>query len=98
MGTFAGFTCEKCKREFRSTDSDYAPVTIQLSVCFGKTVPGPYSNIKKYALWCQDCLMATRFYVPITEDKKTPPVAIAELSFEEKFLMMIEELGFVREE
>lgn len=97
MGIFNGFICDRCKREFKSDSKDYNPVTIQLRISFGRTTPTDYPNTTDHMIWCRKCLISTGFQIPTTEeDKKIAPEF--KLTFEEKFSMMIEALGFIREE
>lgn len=96
MGKFNGFTCDRCGKEFRANTKEYKPVTIQLTVTFGST-PSTYPATQRHVIWCRQCLMSSGFQIPITEeDEKMAPEL--KLTFEEKFSMMIEELGFIREE
>ena len=96
MGIFKGFICDKCGKEFISNSKDYNPTTISIAIKFGSTAPSTYPNIKEHQIWCRECLRKTNFCAPpIPEDKKIAPVT--ELTFEEKFSIMIEELGFIKE-
>ena len=96
MGIFNGFICDRCKREFRACNKDYNPVTIQLKISFGSTYPIDYTNTIDYKVWCRECLISSGFHKPTTkEDVRVSPNL--ELTFEEKFSIMIEELGFVKE-
>ena len=96
MGTFKGFKCDKCKKEFRYGQKDHQPNAIKISIDLGLTSPSNSPHTSSHVVWCRPCVMATGFYRPLTEsDKKVAPEQ--EPTFEEKFSMLIEEMGFVRE-
>lgn len=96
MGIFNGFICDKCKREFRSNSKDYNPTTISITIKFGSAILSAYPNIKERQIWCKKCIEKTNFCaLVISKDEKI--TSTIELTFEEKFSLMIEELGFLKE-
>ncbi len=96
MGTFSGFICDRCGKEFRTNEKDYSPVAIRLSFDFGRTAPSmQYSASTRNLVWCRGCVMLTGVTKAITEnDKKAAPET--ELTFEEKLAILIEDMGFTR--
>lgn len=95
MGIFNGFICDRCGKEFRSNSTNYNPVSISLKIAFGRTLPSSYEAAEN-KVWCRECVMKTGLDAPANdEDKKIAPEI--ELTFEEKFSMMIEALGFIKD-
>ena len=96
MGVFHGFTCDKCKKKFIKGDPKYCPSTVQVAISFGNEGPNSFSSERDHQVWCRECLMATGICKPVTkEDKIVSPEV--ELTFEEKFSMLLEDLGFTKE-
>ena len=99
MGSFTGYTCDKCGKEFRGKNINYfdeQPVCLSLGINFGSTTRTQQGG-KQAAVWCRSCVMKTGVHVPsCAEDKKIAPPT--PLSFEDKFVILLNELGFIQEE
>lgn len=97
MGAFNGFKCDRCMKKFVDGNDNYQPVSLQLIVTFGQTHATTHINSNRAtAVWCRECVVSTGIHAPIAgDDKKIAPEN--ELSFEEKFGELIEEMGFLRE-
>ena len=96
MATRTIITCDKCGKEWLYGSNDFHPVTISVDFNFGSTTASafPSGSNRKQATWCRECVMSSGVYAPITkEDKELAPV---ELTFEQKVIMLIEELGFIQ--
>lgn len=97
MGTFSGFKCDKCGQSFMLGKEDYRPISVSLHIRFGYTYPDKFTDRSGHAVWCRSCLMSTGFHHPVNEEDKKV-AAPKELTFEEKFSILIEDLGFTRAE
>lgn len=90
------FRCDRCKREWPLKDNgdpDGAQiVALEILVGFGQRVTSGYGAITRSAQWCRQCVMQVGIEIPRCEDdKKVAP--IKELTFEEKFLSLLQEIG-----
>ena len=94
MGLKSFYVCDKCGKEWRTTDKTEQPVAIYLNIKFG-AVSCANMGVGESALWCRSCIMKTGLKLPIIEkDKKVAPAT--QLSFGDKITMLLKDLGFVR--
>lgn len=99
MAQYTTFKCDKCGREWDSKNKEIQPVSIGIMVDFGNPSGSPRNNYlpkEMQAMWCRPCVMKTGIYQPFTEDEKK--IAPPKISFDDKIVMLLEELGFQRAE
>jgi hypothetical protein len=96
MAQYTTYKCDKCGKEWLSTDKNEQPVSVAIVVDFGNPTgtprPDRYRSPQHRAMWCRPCVMAAGVCEPATEKEKS--TAPPELSFEDKVIMLLEELGF----
>jgi hypothetical protein len=96
MGQYTTYKCDKCGKEWLSTDKKEQPVSVAIVFDFGNPTgtpqPDRYRHPASSAMWCRSCVMETGIHQPMTQEEKftAPP----EMSFEDKVIMLLEELGF----
>ena len=97
MAVITTYKCDKCGKEWHPNSGEEMPVAVGIVVEFGKTTL-PAAPYKRFgAMWCRECVMKSGIHPPMTEaDKQVAPEQ--PLSFEEKFAVLMEELGFARQE
>jgi hypothetical protein len=95
MGIYQQFKCDRCGTVSDYPKGDIQPCTVAVGVNFGLSLPAEIDM--KYQVWCRECVMKAGIYPPYSDsDKAVAPEA--PLTFEEKFILLIEELGFTRQE
>lgn len=94
------FICDRCGTEYAQKEGGHGmefeqqPVCVGMYFNFGQTYPPPQSHNISQA-WCRPCVMKMGIREPITkEDKEVSPEV--QLSFDEKVVILLEELGFSR--
>lgn len=96
MGVITTYVCDKCGRAWNSLDKDNQPVAIAIFIQFGRTQYVLADTPDQRAMWCRECVMKFGVSEPCCEkDKEVAPKV--PLSFEEKFVMLLNDLGFERE-
>jgi len=93
MAIITTYKCDKCGKEWIPGASGEHPVAVSIGFDFGKTDP-PYNcrpSIMRSKMWCRQCVISLGMCEPNKEEKSTAP---AELTFEQKVIILFEELGF----
>lgn len=101
MATYMTYKCDRCGKEWLSTDKSEQPVSIGLAINFGDPSGHPPQRFHGFekdlcTMWCRSCVMSLGLHSPITKEEKAeaPP----ELSFEDKIITFLNDLGFYQEE
>jgi len=98
MGKYEMYRCDRCGKEWEASDKTEAPVAIAIIVQFGQSgifLPSRTIPQQNTQMWCRTCALKTGMAVAHTPTEKqiaTPRT----LTFEERAIRLIEELGFVR--
>jgi hypothetical protein len=90
------YVCDKCGKEWTATNPCNRPVMLGITIQFGVTDFNTYPGPPIYqAMWCKQCVIKTGISAPGNkEEVKIAPVT--PLTFEEKFVLLLDELGVVR--
>ena len=91
------YKCDKCGKEWDASTNIDQPVMVGIVVKFGATeLSHPYPTYGQ--MWCRSCLIGAGVVEPCMADKDAGRKAPEQpLSFEEKFTLLLEEIGFVRD-
>lgn len=101
MAIISIFQCDKCKKEFTRTSQSISaagyevqPCVVGIHIAYGETNPSAARVPAVHALWCRTCVNETGIHAPTKASDDAPQP----LSFEERVTLLLEELGFKREE
>lgn len=97
MGVKTIITCDKCGEVCQDGNIKIRqPVAVGISLQFGRVhMTDTYPTYQR--VWCRECIVKTGIHPPIVEEEKE--IAPEEkLSTTEKLALLLEELGFQREE
>ena len=97
MAIITTYKCDKCGKEWipgAKGSENEQPVAVSLGFDFGKTEVRykVQPDVMLTKMWCRECVVSLGMYAPTNKaEKATAPV---ELTFEQKVIILFEELGF----
>ena len=98
MATYTTYKCDKCGKEWLSTDNTEQPVSIGIVVDFGNSsgyLRSPNYSRVQGVTWCRKCVIGIGITEPSSEREKSIAPE-TKLSFEDKLVILLEDLGFLR--
>lgn len=86
------YICDRCGKEWLSTDRTEQPVALGICIKFGATGLYTTEQVFSKAMWCRSCVMELGITEPITKEDKEKSHETP-ISFEDKLIKLLAEIG-----
>lgn len=98
MGIITLYECERCGRKWNPQKEAIKPVTVGIYIKYNQIAADFMDYPTASAMWCRDCAVMLGIVEPVISNPIEKEIAPdVPLSFEEKFVSLLAELGVIRE-